>query len=198
MSGFWGYIIGAMIVLPFLLIGYNRFFINKNDSEKYIYDYLKDFLEIKINVPKAHSVKELVISESKTIKMQAKNMGRDGSKRTTMRYRIVYDQNTRKYFQITMFDLYNQFFGAIDDNQVLITVNKQDFDNPIYGTKDKPLMVFSARGANKPLSERRATEQDLGGRAYNIDTTPEWYKYNTYMYLTYIMTNDEFKARFEK
>lgn len=197
-GGFLGYIIGAVIILPLILIGYNYFFINKNDSEKYISSYLKNFSEIKINIPKAHSVKELVLSKSKTIKMQAKNMGRDGSNRTTMRYRVVYDQNTHKYFQITMFDLYNHFFGAIDDNRVLVKVNKQDLANPAYGTKDKPLMVFSVRGDGKPLTERRATDKDPAGHDFNIDTTPEWYRYNVYIYLTYIMPKKEFQERFEK
>ena len=125
-------------------------------------------------------------------------MGRNGSSRTIMNYRLVYDQTTRKYFQITMFDLYNQFFGAIDNNNVLIRVNKQDLNNPSYGTRERPIPVFSVRGADKPLTERRATDQDLGGSDYNIDTTPEWYKHNVYMYLTYIMPKEEFEKRFEQ
>ncbi|MDQ0970088.1 hypothetical protein QFZ20_005491 [Flavobacterium sp. W4I14] len=198
MGGFFGYIIGAAIILPLLLIGYNYFFINKNEAEKYISSYLNNFSELKIIIPEAKSVEEFMSIKSKTIAMRSKNMGRDGSSRTTMMYRLAYDQTTRKYFQITMFDLYNQFFGAIDNKKVLIKVNKQDLNNPTYGTKEKPIPVFSVRGADKPLTEHRATDQDLAGSDYNIDTTPDWYKYNVYMYLTYIMPKEEFEKRFGK
>jgi len=198
MGGFFGYIIGAVIILPLLLIGYNYFFIHKNDAEEYISSYLNNFSELKIIIPEAHSVEEFMSIKSKTIAMRSKNMGRDGSSRTTMMYRLAYDQATRKYFQIIMFDLYNQFFVAIDNKKVLIKVNKQDLNNPSYGTRERPILVFSVRGADKPLTERRATDQDLGGSDYNIDTTPEWYKHNVYMYLTYIMPKEEFEKRFEQ
>lgn len=201
MGGFIGYIIGAIVILPVLLIGYNYFFINKNDVSNYINSYLENTTEVKIQVPAYDKSSlpndDIYTSKSYTTSMQTKNMGRDGSKKTRMYYRLVLDGNTNKYYQVTMFDLTNGFFGAIDNNTIYAKVNKYDMDNSEYGTKDNPIIAFSVRGANKPLTELRATDSDPGGSNINIDTSPEQYKYNAFMYLTYIVKKGAFKARFE-
>lgn len=197
MGGFIGYIIGAIVILPLLLIGYNYFFINKNDVEKYLSKYIAESVEVKLDVPKAGDVGSFIQSKIYTISMQTKNMGRDGSKKTTMYYRLVLDGKTNKYYQVTMFDLTNGFFGAIDNNTIYAKVNKYDMDNSKYGTKDNPIIAFSVRGANKPLTELRATDSDPGGSNINIDTPPEQYQYNAFMYLTYVMAKGDFKARFK-
>lgn len=200
-AGFWGYFIGVVIILPLLLVIYNRVYIHKNDGEKYLLSYLSDNVEITIKVPSINfqdTGARLNASETITTEMRTKDMGRDGSKRSTMRYRKVFDPITKKHFQVTMFDLYNGFFGAINDNTIYAKVNKEDFENPLNGTEERPVLVFSVRGANKPLSERKASDKDPGGSDYIIDTTPEWYKYNVLMYITYVMSSSEFKERFER
>lgn len=201
MGGFIGYIIGALVILPLLLIGYNYFFINKNNVSKYIDGYLKNSTEVIVQVPAYDKSSlpndDIYVTKSYTTSMQAKNMGRDGSKKTRIYYRLVLDSNTKKYFQITMFDLTNGFFGAIDNNVVYLKVNKDDLANSKYGTKDKPILAFSVRGADKPLTELRATNDNPGGSNVNIDTPPEQYQYNAFMYLTYVMSKGDFKARFK-
>lgn len=202
MGGFIGYIIGAIVILPLLLIGYNYFFINKNDVSKYIVDgYLKNSTEVKVQVPAYDKSSlpndDIYITKSYTTSMQAKNMGRDGSKKTRIYYRLVLDANTKKYYQITMFDLTNGFFNAINNNAVYLKVNKADFANSKYGTKDNPILAFSVRGADKPLTELRATNGNPGGSNINIDTPSEQYQYNAFMYLTYVMAKSDFKARFK-
>lgn len=201
MGGFLGYIIGAVIILPLLLIAYNYFIIDKNDAQKYLPSYLSNAIEVEIKVPSVNFEKEgvrLNVTESITTEMRTKNMGRDASRRSSMRYRKVFDPVTKKFFQITMFDLNNGFFGAINDNTIYAKVNKEDFENPLNGTEERPVLVFSVRGANKPLTERRASDTDPGGSVYNIDTKPEWYEYNAMMYITYVMSKSEFKKRFER
>jgi hypothetical protein len=140
---------------------------------------------------------DIYITKSYTTSMRTKNMGRDGSKRTRIYYRLLFDVNTNKYYQITMFDLTNGFFNAINNNTVYIKVNKDDFANSKYGNKGNPILAFSVRGADKPLTEFRATEDKPGGSNINIDTPPEQYQYNAFMYLTYAMTKDDFKKRFD-
>ena len=111
-GGFLGYIVGAAIILPLLLIAYNYFFINKNNGKKYMISYIEDNIEIKLNIPavKTNNIKDridqTVKSKSLTISVETKNMGRDGSKRANMDYRLIYDHNLKKYFKIIMFDLY--------------------------------------------------------------------------------------------
>jgi len=57
MGGFFGYIIGAVIILPLLLIGHNYFFIHKNDAEKYVPAYIANSVEIHLHVPNIGSSK---------------------------------------------------------------------------------------------------------------------------------------------
>ncbi|MET3981038.1 uncharacterized protein YxeA [Mucilaginibacter sp. UYP25] len=202
MGGFIGYILGAIIILPVLLIVYNYFFINKNDVSKYLAVYLKNSTEVKVQVP-AYDKSSLpndniYTTKSYTTSMQAKNMGRDGSKKSRIYYRLILDGNTNKYYQVTMFDLTNGFFGAIDNNTIYAKVNKDDFANIKYGTKGNPILAFSVRGADKPLTELRATKGNPGGSNININTSSEQYQYNAFMYLTYVMPKNEFKERFLK
>ncbi|WP_426325390.1 hypothetical protein [Pedobacter sp. R-06] len=74
--------------------------------------YIEDSIEIKLNIPavKTNNIKDridqTVKSKSLTISVETKNMGRDGSKRANMDYRLIYDHNLKKYFKIIMFDLY--------------------------------------------------------------------------------------------
>ncbi|AMP98980.1 hypothetical protein AY601_2079 [Pedobacter cryoconitis] len=90
MGGFLGYIIGAVILLPLLLIGYNYFFINKNNADKYIVDYMTDSKEINLDIPHyTHSIvpsDELYKDTIFTTSLATKNMGRDGSRQTSMHY----------------------------------------------------------------------------------------------------------------
>jgi len=197
MGGLVGYIIGAVVLLPILLIAYNYFFINKNDAKKYSSNYIANCIDIKLDIPQANDVSEFVKSKTYTTALQSKDMGRDGSRRTTMSYRVIHEQNLNKYFQIIMFDLDNGFWGAIDNNTIYAKVNKEDLANSDYGTVDKPVLVFSAHGIQKPLTQQYATNEDLGGSTYNIDTPPNQFQYNVLMYLTYIMSAKDFKARFE-
>ena len=201
MGGFIGYIIGAIIILPLLLIGYNYFFINKNDVSSYIGGYLKNTTEIKISVPSYKKSNlpddDLYKSKSYTVAMQSKNMGRDGSQKTSMYYRLVLDDNTHKYYKIMMFDIINGFFGAINNNIIYAKVNKEDISNPKNGSKDNPILVFGARGEEKPLRDFTSLNTSPDGTDPIVDTSPDQYKYNAYMYLTYIMTRRDFKARFK-
>lgn len=201
MGGFIGYIIGAMVILPLLLVGYNYFFIKKNDFSKYIDGYLKNTTEIKVQVPAYDKSSlpndDIYVTKSYTTSMQTKNMGRDGSKRTRMYYRLVLDGNTKKHFQITMFDLTNGFFSAINNNVVYLKVNKEDLADSQYGTRDNPIQSFGVRGADTPLTELRATNSNPGGSNVNIDTPPDQYQYNAFMYLTYVMKKSDFKRRFK-
>lgn len=199
LGGFIGYILGALIILPLLLIAYNHFLINKNDAEKYLPEYMSDTAEIPLQIPAINfNKKDVRLNSTKmvTTALQTKNMGREDSRRLLIRYKIVFDRKTKKYFQITMIDLYNGFFGSIANQLIYARVNREDLANPSYGTKDKPLLVFSALGAKKPLTERRWTNQDPAGSDVIVDTTPDGYRYNATMYFIYVMPREEFKKRF--
>ncbi|MBO9619248.1 MAG: hypothetical protein J7539_09460 [Niabella sp.] len=90
-----------------------------------------------------------------------------------------------------------QLAVIINNRTVLAKVNKTDMNNPEYGTKEKPILVFSARGADHPLEDMVATDEKPEGFMMNIDTPVDQYRYNVFMYFTYIMPKKEFKERFD-
>ncbi|MET4083042.1 hypothetical protein ABIB40_003009, partial [Pedobacter sp. UYP30] len=73
------------------------------------------------------------------------------------------------------------------NKNIVITVNKEDFNNSDYGSKINPVPVFKFRGVT-PLK--------FGDQVYDI--SEEEYKYNVTQYLQYLMTKEEFKKRFGK
>ncbi len=124
-------------------------------------------------------------------------MGRDASKRSHYYYQDVYSIQYKKHIRIEMFDLTHLFWYDIGNSTVMLKVNKEDFNNPKYGTKEKPLMCFSLRGANGPiLVEGRGTK--TMGTILNKDTPADQFDYNVYMYFTYVMPKKEFEERFGK
>ncbi|AMP98981.1 hypothetical protein AY601_2080 [Pedobacter cryoconitis] len=207
MGGYIGYIIGAVFILPLLLLAYNHFLINKNDGQRFMNNYIESSIEMKIFVPDYHKEEppHNKLNEIKRItrSVKSKNMGRDGSDRSEMQYRIFFDQKSKRYYQITMFDIQYVgqgvecpswgFFYSISNKDVLITINKKDIDDPSYGTKEQPIQVLSVRGVDAPLPALDTIRCSL-----NYNTPIEQYKYNVQMYLTYVMSKEEFKKRFEK
>ncbi|RAJ20901.1 hypothetical protein [Pedobacter cryoconitis] len=197
MGGFIGYTIGAVILLPLLLVGYNYFFLHKNNVNKYIKEYSHNTTDVVLNVPyfnkSALPGDDLVKHKIYTTSLASKNMGRDGSQKTVMRYRIVFDRESKKYFQVTMFDLFNDFWGTLDDNKVYGKVNKEDLNDPNLGNKEKPILVFSVKGFDKPM-----VGINMNRDSVDYTTSQKQYEYNVLMYLTYAMSKEEFKERFEK
>lgn len=200
-GGALGYIIGAMIVLPLIIFIYNKYFVKENNNvEPSVKPYMQDVIEMKFKMPNTSSMpigKEPYISEQIETKLVKKNMTGSNSKLSYYYYQDVYSKDYNKHIRIGMFDLSNLFWFDIGDSTVMLKINKEDFKNSKYGTKEKPLMCFSLRGANGPIFvPGRGTKNE--GRMMNKDTSPEQFDYNVYMYLTYIMPQKEFKERFEK
>ena len=200
-GGALGYIIGAMLFLPLIIFIYNKYFIKENDNvEPFIKPYIENVIELKFKMPNPSDMpfdKNPFISEQIENKLVRKNMTGSNSKLSYYRYQDIYSPFYKRHIRIGMVDLTTLFWNDIGDSTVILKVNKDDFNNPKYGTREKPLMCFSLSGANVPLTAIGSGVKD-SGNIYNIDTSPEQFDYNVYMYLTYVMPRKEFKERFEK
>jgi hypothetical protein len=84
MSGYLGYVIGAVIILPLILVAYNKLFVkNNNYATRFVEPYMINLTEVKLSIPKVKSFSEVQFkAEIITTKYATKNMGRDGSERT--------------------------------------------------------------------------------------------------------------------
>ena len=201
MGGLMGYLIGAIIVLPIIIFVWNKYFLKKNnDADSFTKSYISNVVEVNIHIPKSRGLpvgEYPYQDELINTKIAAKNMAKDETSRSHYAFRDVFDSVTKRNIRIVMFDINRSFWYDIGDSTVILKVNKDDFNSPEYGTKEKPLICFSLRGANRPLTAIGSGVKD-SGKIYNIDTSPKQFDYNVYMYLTYVMPKEEFEDRFEK
>ena len=201
MGGLMGYLIGAIIVLPIIIFVWNKYFLKKNnDADSFTKSYISNVVEVNIHIPKSRGLpvgEYPYQDELINTKIAAKNMAKDETSRSHYAFRDVFDNVTKRNIRIVMFDINRSFWYDIGDSTVMLKVNKDDFNSSEYGTKAKPLICFSLRGANRALTAIGSGVKD-SGKIYNIDTPPEQFGYNVYMYRTYIMPRKEFKERFEK
>jgi hypothetical protein len=132
MSGYLGYVIGAVIILPLILVAYNKLFVkNNNDATRFVEPYMKNLTQVKLSIPKVKSFSEVQFkAEIITTRYATKNMGRDGSERTKYLFQDVVDPATNKTIRIAMFDHNTRFWDSIADSTIIARVNKNDYQNP--------------------------------------------------------------------
>ena len=99
-----------------------------------------------------------------------------------------YSVEYKKYFNIMC------FLGSKDlwwpyGMKVFLTVNKDDMNNPAYGTKENPVPVLKDIGVDESI---RDNDQD-----YDKAYMDSFYRENVIRYLKYKMPKSEFKRRFK-
>lgn len=110
------------------------------------------------------------------------------------------DAASNKYFSLRLFDKDYQITHFIDESlvntEINAYVNKDDLNNPVYGTKQHPVPVFSFKGVKEPV--RIVSDNPGSVNGYKtLEPTRAEYEHNVLLYLTYTMTKEEFKKRFE-
>ena len=75
------------------------------------------------------------------------------------------------------------------NRKVILTVNRDDMNNPEYGTKENPVPVLKDVGVDESI---RDNDQD-----YNKKYMDSFYRENVIRYLKYKMSKSEFKRRFK-
>ena len=117
---------------------------------------------------------------------------------------IFYEKARKKYFCIYVIEP-NRKYGTrqsllVDADvryreTITARINKHDFESPDYGTKENPVPIFH-------FDYRIERNLDIySNKNYKIDypfSTPAYYKQAVESYLTYVMSKEEFKQRFEK
>ena len=108
---------------------------------------------------------------------------------------IFYSKKYHKYFKLMIIaegGAYEIDYRReeIGNGNIIMTINKEDLNNPVYGTIDNPVPVFKFVGAEKSI---RANNKD-----YNQTYMDSMFHDNVKIYLQYIMPKKEFKARYGK
>ena len=103
-------------------------------------------------------------------------------------YYPFYSEEFKKYFSIMCFLDPTEMHWPCD-MKVILTVNRDDMNNPAYGTKENPVPVLKDIGVDESI---RDYEKD-----YDKAYMDSFYRENVIRYLKYKMPKSEFKRRFK-
>ena len=102
-------------------------------------------------------------------------------------YTSFYCKECKKYMNIIAFKDVN---GSYGEKELYLTVNRDDMNNPEYGTKDNPVPVLKAVGVSEPIW--------FSGKDTDSVFMDNFYRNNVINYLKYKMPKEEFERRFKK
>ena len=188
-----GQIIGTVIVFPLLLFLINIFYYSNkynDDAEQYCKEYMNNSYDIEVAMPEEKS------------KCYLKNQDEDVKTVETFRTRMVnnyfanpsgwyipfFSVEYKKYLSIMYFVDTSQMYWPYG-RKVILTVNRDDMNNPAYGTKENPVPALKDIGVDESI---RDNDQD-----YDKAYMDSFYRENVIRYLKYKMPKSEFKRRFK-
>ena len=194
-------ILGLVLILITLNFLATWIFVSKNNGKDYVEEYIKTSKQVKIKV-KRERFDEMFNGYNylKQIIFFKGIFG--GSSNYTFR-----DGYSGKFYKIVRFDKYGNKFShpqtyLIDNKELNVKVDPLQINNPSFGTKENPILVFSYMGVNKQFTVdiQTDTKGDDGfylKKIVPLSPTEEEYRYNVEQYLTYVMPKEEFKKRFK-
>ncbi len=187
-----GQIVGSVLIVPLIYFLVNKlYFRNKynNDAELYAKEYIERSMQIKVYMPDYESKMYLdnIDPDLKTIETFMVRADGNYFANPEAQYMYFYNPNYKKYFIVMCFN-YPMVYGY-DNKEVYLTVNKDDMNNPQYGTRENPVPVLKMVGVNESIRD--------GNKDYDKAYMDSFYRKNVIRYLKYKMPKEEFKRRFK-
>lgn len=191
-SGAMGYILGTIVVVPLLLYLISIIFYGpRKVSPDQIYSYVNNCIDVTDSV-KRYSFLEYTNSGEKIgrqIKRYKAYLDRHSTGDRRYFGYVYYSKKCNRYFNLLIIsEGMGIIDGIMDVLNIQMTINKEDYGNPAYGSIDNPIPVLKVTGINKSV---RYANKDYD-KAY-MDTV---FYNNVKLYLEYIMPKKEFKARY--
>ncbi len=188
-----GQIVGSVIVVPLIAFLINKlYYANKynDDAEQFYKEFIEASYDIRVVMPTTDS------------KFYIKNVDEDYKTRETFLLRIdnnyfsnpeawynpFYSVEYKKYFNIMYFTNISDMFWPCG-MKVILTVNKDDMNNPEYGTKENPVPVLKDVGVDESIRDYN--------KDYDKAYMDSFYRNNVIRYLKYKMPRKEFERRFK-
>ena len=188
-----GQILGTVVGFPLLCFLINIFYYSNkynDDAEQYYKEYMNKSYDIEVMMPEEKSQCYLEnqdenVKTSETFRIRMDN---NFFANPQGQYYPFYSKELKKYFSIMC------FLGPTEmhwpcDMKVILTVNRDDMNNPEYGTKENPVPVLKDVGVDESI---RDYEKD-----YDKAYMDSFYRENVIRYLKYKMPKSEFKKRFK-
>ena len=191
-----GWFTGVGLVAMLLAIGNLIYTCTRNDGEKYAQQYIDESEYVTLHIPKG----------IKDVTYRAGGMRIGVLMNSTERIRTdrlaFYDNYYKKYFCV--FVIEPEHRGAGGQGEIVVNdiryrktikarINKYELNSPRYGSKDNPVPVLDFD------YEIAHFQNDKNSKYYEYAfSRPAYYKRAVELYLTYMMSKEEFKERFKK
>ena len=191
-----GWFIGVGLVAMLLAIGNLIYTCTRNDGEKYVQQYIDESEYVKLHVPEG--VKDVTCRAGSIMTGVLMN----STERIRTDSILFYDSIYKKYFCVFVIEPERRDMGRqssfVEDDisyrkTIKARINKYELNSPRYGSKANPVPVLDY---DYDLQEFRDVYDD---KEYEYAfSRPAYYKRAVELYLTYMMSKEEFKERFEK
>ena len=191
-----GWFLGVGLVAMLLAIGNLIYTCTRNDGEKYVQQYIDESEYVTLHIPEG----KMDVDYGPESIMTGVLM--NSTERIRTDSILFYDSIYKKYFCVFVIeperrDLGRQSSFVEDDisyrKTIKARINKYELNSPRYGSKANPVPVLDY---DYDLQEFRDVYDD---KEYEYAfSRPAYYKRAVELYLTYMMSKEEFKERFEK
>ncbi|MBW4772735.1 hypothetical protein [Prevotella jejuni] len=188
-----GWFLGVAFVAILLAIGNLIYTCTRNDGEKYAQQYIDDSEYVTLHIPQRKSISyEFDHIVTGVVMNSAETVWTDSI--------TFYDSSYRKYFCVLVIEkkrrnIVRQSMFVGDDiayrKTIKARINKYELNSPRYGSKENPVPVLDY---DYDLQRLRSAYDD---KEYEYAfSRPAYYKRAVELYLTYMMSKEEFKERY--
>ena len=191
-----GWFTGVGLVAMLLAIGNLIYTCTRNNGEKYVQQYINESEYVTLHIPEG----------SKDVSYGPESIMTGVLMNSTERIRTdslaFYDKYYKKYFCVFVIEpeseeTVRQSMIVVNDiryrKTIKARINKYELNSPRYGSKANPVPVLDF---DYNLQEFR--DAYYGEQFKYAFSRPAYYKRAVELYLTYMMSKEEFKERFEK
>ena len=191
-----GWFAGVGLVAMFLAIGNLIYTCTRNDGEKYVQQYIDESEYVTLHIPEG--AKDVSYGPGSIMTGVLMN----STERIRTDSLAFYDKYYKKYFCVFVIEpesreTFRQSEIVENDisyrKTIKARINKYELNSPRYGSKANPVPVldFDYKIAH--------FQNDKNSKYYEYAfSRPAYYKRAVELYLTYMMSKEEFKERFEK
>ena len=191
-----GWFTGVGLVAMLLAIGNLIYTCTRNDGEKYVQQYIDESEYVTLHIPKG----KMDVDYGPESIMTGVLM--NSTKRIRTDSLAFYDKYYKKYFCVFVIEPDHR--KTVRQGEIVVKdiryrktirarINKYELNSPRYGSKANPVPVldFDYKIAH--------FQNDKNSKYYEYAfSRPAYYKRAVELYLTYMMSKEEFKERFEK
>ena len=191
-----GWFLGVGLVAMLLAIGNLIYTCTRNNGEKYAQQYIDESEYVTLHIPEG--IKDVTYRAGSIMTGVLMN----STERIRTDSILFYDSIYKKYFCVFVIEPERRNMGrqssVVEDDisyrkTIKARINKYELNSPRYGSKANPVPVLDF---DYNLQEFR--DAYYGEQFKYAFSRPDYYKRAVELYLTYMMSKEEFKERFEK